>query len=552
MLVGRDREVGELQSALPGTGTVGALYLIVGEPGIGKTRLAVELGTLARSRGIRVSWGRCWEAAGAPPLWPWREAFESLGLAFPDPGAITASDPAEARFALFREVAGALAREATREPLLIVFEDLHAADRSTLMLLELVADQLRALPILMVGTYRDLEANLRADARDAIGRINRVARVLQLPRLGRAEVAALVRDTIADADERLVDTLYETTHGNPLFVDELVREVRARGAGADVPIPLGVREIIRQRLDLVTEQTRRVLEAGAVLGVEFDAAVIDRVVPQATTTLDDAVTNGLLIRRGARLRFSHALYREALYHDLPRAQRQALHRACAWALSATDAPLGETAHHLLEADRATFPSDTISTHVIHPPGIDALERWGVLERVLASGCPPMHTYAFDFGPFTICGAPGFDGRPAYAPRRLVLDKILVDAAAEAGAEVREGFVVEDVIVEDGVVTCIRGHVKDGPTVTETARVVIGADGRNSVVAKTVAPERYNEKAPLLSSYFKLAPGDKDLIVGVVGDELQLTDDAGTVLTTIVINDDDSTLRVTDTCVTLAF
>ena len=163
--------------------------------------------------------------------------------------------------------------------------------------------------------------------------------------------------------------------------------------------------------------------------------------------------------------------------------------------------LARKGYKVLLVDRATFPSDTISTHVIHPAGIAALARWGVLDRVLASGCPPMHTYAFDFGPFTIAGAPGFDGHPGYAPRRIVLDKILVDAAAESGAEVREGFVVEDVVVEDGIVTGIRGHLKDGPTVTETARVVIGADGRNSLVAKAVAPEQYNEKPPLLCGYY---------------------------------------------------
>jgi hypothetical protein len=390
VLVGRDRELAELQTALPGAGTSGAMYLIVGEPGIGKTRLAAELSTLARTRGIRTSWGRCWEAGGAPALWPWREVFESLGLAFPDPGMITANDPAEARFTLFREVAGSLAREATREPLVIVFEDLHAADRSTLMLLELVASQLRALPILIVGTYRDLEASLRADANDAIARINRAGHVLHLPRLREAEVAAIVRDTIADADDRLVATLYETTHGNPLFVDELVREVRARGAGAGIPIPLGVREIIRQRLGLVTEQTRRVLETGAVLGVEFDSAVIDRVVPQATATLDDAVTTGLLIRSGARLRFSHALYREALYHDLPRARRHELHRACAGALVTTDAPLAETAHHLLEAGIDAAP-DAID-HAIRAAttalGVFAFEdATGLLERARAA-IPP--------------------------------------------------------------------------------------------------------------------------------------------------------------------
>jgi 2-polyprenyl-6-methoxyphenol hydroxylase-like FAD-dependent oxidoreductase len=163
--------------------------------------------------------------------------------------------------------------------------------------------------------------------------------------------------------------------------------------------------------------------------------------------------------------------------------------------------LARKGYKVLVVDRATFPSDTISTHLIHPLGTAALERWGVLDRVRATGCPPIDTYVFDFGPFAISGAPGLDGRPAYAPRRIVLDKILVDAAAEAGAEVREGFIVEDVVIEDGVVTGIRGHVKDGPTISETARVVIGADGRNSVIAKVVDPEQYNEKPPLLASYY---------------------------------------------------
>jgi 2-polyprenyl-6-methoxyphenol hydroxylase-like FAD-dependent oxidoreductase len=163
--------------------------------------------------------------------------------------------------------------------------------------------------------------------------------------------------------------------------------------------------------------------------------------------------------------------------------------------------LARKGYKVLVVDRSTFPSDTISTHVIHPPGIEALARWGLLDRVVATGCPPLHTYVFDFGAFAISGAPGHDGRPGYAPRRILLDQILVDGAIAAGCEVREGFIVDDVVVEDGVVTGIRGHVADGPTVTETARVVIGADGRHSVVAKAIEPERYHEKPPLLCAYY---------------------------------------------------
>jgi len=164
--------------------------------------------------------------------------------------------------------------------------------------------------------------------------------------------------------------------------------------------------------------------------------------------------------------------------------------------------LARQGHRVLVVDRATFPSDTISTHLVHPPAIAALRRWGLLDRLTATGCPPIDTYAFDFGPFTISGAPGTADDPvAYGPRRTVLDKLLVDAARESGVEVREGFTVTDVVVEDGRVTGVQGRVKGGATVTERARVVVGADGLHSTLARTVTPVQYAEKPKLLAGYY---------------------------------------------------
>ena len=144
-------------------------------------------------------------------------------------------------------------------------------------------------------------------------------------------------------------------------------------------------------------------------------------------------------------------------------------------------------YKVLVVDKATFPSDTLSTHLLHPPGVAALKRWGLLDRLLATGCPPIDTYAFDFGPFALSGSPGTDEAPvAYAPRRTVLDKLLVDAASEAGAEMREGFSVDEILSDDGRVTGITGHARGGKKVTERARVVVGALGPLLLAALLIA------------------------------------------------------------------
>ena len=164
--------------------------------------------------------------------------------------------------------------------------------------------------------------------------------------------------------------------------------------------------------------------------------------------------------------------------------------------------LARKGFRVLVVDRATFPSDTVSTHVVHPLGVAALARWGLLDGLVATGCPPIHTYSFDFGPFTLSGAPGTADAPvAYCPRRTILDKLLVDAAAEAGAEVREGFIVDEVVVDDGQVVGIAGRSKDGHVVQERATVVVGADGRHSLIAEAVQPHQYNERPPLMAAYY---------------------------------------------------
>jgi 2-polyprenyl-6-methoxyphenol hydroxylase-like FAD-dependent oxidoreductase len=164
--------------------------------------------------------------------------------------------------------------------------------------------------------------------------------------------------------------------------------------------------------------------------------------------------------------------------------------------------LARKGYRVLLVDRATFPSDMLSTHVVQPLAVAALGRWGLLDRLVASGCPAIDTYTFDFGAFTIAGSPGTKDAPvAYCPRRTVLDKLLLDAAVDAGAEIREGFTVEEISTEDGRVVGIKGRSKGGDAVSERARVVVGADGRHSLLAEAVAAEPYHSRPPLLAAYY---------------------------------------------------
>ena len=165
--------------------------------------------------------------------------------------------------------------------------------------------------------------------------------------------------------------------------------------------------------------------------------------------------------------------------------------------------LARKGYRVLLVDKATFPSDTMSTHIIHRPGVARLQSWGLLEQVIASNCPPILHWSLDLDSFTLTGMPPQADSIAeeYCPRRMVLDKILVDAAVAAGAELHEGFIVQEVFRDGQRVTGIRGRARDGSPVTEQARIVIGADGLHSLVARTVQAPTYNEKPTFTCAYY---------------------------------------------------
>jgi 2-polyprenyl-6-methoxyphenol hydroxylase-like FAD-dependent oxidoreductase len=166
--------------------------------------------------------------------------------------------------------------------------------------------------------------------------------------------------------------------------------------------------------------------------------------------------------------------------------------------------LARMGHRVLLVDRATFPSDMLmSTHLVWQAGVAHLQSWGLLGKVQQTGCPPLPTMSLYLGPFTLTGSPPpVDGvADAYAPRRVVLDRILVEAAVEAGAELREECTVEEIVAEGGRVSGVRARDQHGGTFTAEATLVVGADGMNSAVARAVGAAEYRRRPPLQGSYF---------------------------------------------------
>ena len=163
--------------------------------------------------------------------------------------------------------------------------------------------------------------------------------------------------------------------------------------------------------------------------------------------------------------------------------------------AATAMLLARRGLRVLAVDRASFPSDTISSHQVQVPGVARLHRWGLLDQIHAGGAPPTRRVRLDTPDVVLEGTfPAYEGVDAlYSPRRTVLDGALVGAARAAGAEVREQFRVEELVWDDGRVSGIRGRGRDGRLVTETAQFVVGADGKRSFVARAVRAPRYRQR-----------------------------------------------------------
>jgi predicted ATPase len=403
VLVGRDGELGELLAGLDdaasGSGRLFLLvFLLAGDPGIGKSRLAYEAAERARDRGFKVAWGRRWEAGGAPVYWPWVQSLRACargldgeelrsllgaGAPFvaqlvaevaeilPDVGPPPPLGAEAGRFRLFDAVATFLRNAAAGQPLMLVLDDLHAADAPSFLLLRFVARELGDARVLVLGAYRDIEVDRDHSLAAALAELSRepAARHLRLPGLTEADVGRLIKQTAGvRAGDSVVAVVHRYTEGNPLFVGEVVRLLAAEGrldriddsAGLRRAIPEGIREVIGRRVARLPEDCGKIVGLASVFGREFSLPPLERLSGVPAGELLDILHESIAARVVAeipgapgRLRFTHALIRD-IVRGIPAGQRLRLHQRAGEVLETLyrqdlDPHLAELAHHFFEA-----------------------------------------------------------------------------------------------------------------------------------------------------------------------------------------------------------
>ena len=375
VFVGRRREMGELKAALEDAlGGHGRLVMLVGEPGIGKTRTAQELATYAGLRGAQVLWGRCHEERGMPPYWPWIQAIRSyvrerdpeelrseMGSGGADVAEIVSEvrerlpglerppeleSPEAARFRLFDSITSFLKAASGRQTLVLMLDDLHWADKPSLLLLEFMARELGGARLLVVGNYRDVELSRQHPLAETLGELTRerlFQRVL-LRGLTEEDIGRFIEVTSGISPlGGLVNAVHTQTEGNPLFVTEVVRLLVQEGEltldraterdSWEVRIPEGVREVIGRRLNRLSARCNETLTIGAVIGREFELRQLTRLVEDISEdrlleVLEEALSARVIEELPdavGRYQFTHALIQQTLMDELSTTRRVRLH-----------------------------------------------------------------------------------------------------------------------------------------------------------------------------------------------------------------------------------
>ncbi|MDZ4827862.1 MAG: protein kinase, partial [Actinomycetota bacterium] len=403
--VGRASELETLKALFDDTlSGKSRLVMVVGEPGIGKTRLVEELGVHAAVRGAQVCWGHCYEGELGAPYLPFVEALRTyvrgrsdeelrpelstgapevativseLRTRFPDLPVSPALEGDAERMRLFEGVATFLANASVARPIVLMLDDLHWSDKPTLLLLQYLARNLRRERVLIVGTYRDVELDRTHPLAETIATLRRehlYERVL-LRGLDRDEVKSFI-EAVGDQESQpeFTDAIHRGTEGNPFFVAEILRHLAESGALQRVDgewvgttesvadqLPEGVREVIGRRLSRLGDDCNRMLTIGAAMpgGFSLEAVtlVLDADEDRVLDVLDEALERQVVRERRDQpgvYEFNHALIRQTLYSELSTPRRVRMHRQILGALeslygSSPDAHLTELAYHAFQA-----------------------------------------------------------------------------------------------------------------------------------------------------------------------------------------------------------
>ena len=419
IFVGRQPEMGQLSAALEDAiGGRGRLLALSGEPGIGKTRTAQELSAIAAERGAHVLWGRCYEDRGAPPFWPWlhalrayvseneadtlrsqmgRGAEDIAGLVsglrdkLPDLKPPPATDPEQARFRLFDSITTFLKNASQERPLVLILEDLHFADRTSLLLLEFVAREIERSRLLILATYRDTEIRREHPLTLTLGELTRESAAcgfhqVKLSGFGLKELGLFIElATGMVPPPSVVDDVGRRTEGNPLFVREVVRLICQQGETTQSEvgersvwtrnIPDGLRFVIERRLNRLSAECKQALTVASVIGREFSLEQLARVCHEPSRGPPESLSPQPISNEGllealeeaceARLtedvsqgvgsyRFTHSLIQEILAGGISAVRRAQLHGRTGEALeglysSSIEAHAADLAYHFAQA-----------------------------------------------------------------------------------------------------------------------------------------------------------------------------------------------------------